>query len=179
LWDNNEKLIIEQNTNLEVNFTIEKTKEVVFQADGNNSPGPDSLSFHFYQNKWDLVKDVIVLIVNAFYNHNLDLSKLNLASIILIPKKTICNSIHHFRPINLINCSCKIISKNLANRMTNIIDHLIDNTQIAFIKGRSIYDNIICAQEILHQVKISKIKEILLKVVFEKAFDNVNWDFLI
>jgi Reverse transcriptase (RNA-dependent DNA polymerase) len=102
------------------------------------------------------------------------LSKLNLASIILIPKKDVFNSIHHFRLISLINCSCKIISKILTNKLARIIDKLIDNTQTAFIKGRCIYNNIICAQKVLHQVRLTKAKGIMLKLDFEKTFDNVN-----
>jgi Reverse transcriptase (RNA-dependent DNA polymerase) len=40
-------------------------------------------------------------------------------------------------------------------------------------------DNIICAFEVLHQVKISKTKDVLFKIDFEKAFDRVHWDFLL
>jgi hypothetical protein len=93
--------------------------------------------------------------VHSFYNHSLDLCKLNLASIILISKKEVCNIIHHFRPISLINYSCKIISKLLTNRLAGIIDELVDNTKTVFIKGKCIYDNIICAQEVLHQVRLN------------------------
>jgi hypothetical protein len=35
LWDSNEKLIVEQNINLEINFTLDEIKTAVFQADGN------------------------------------------------------------------------------------------------------------------------------------------------
>jgi hypothetical protein len=56
---------------------------------------------------------------------------------------------------------------------------LIDYSQIAYIKYRYIMDNMICAHEILHQVKISKIKGVLFKIDFEKIFDRVHWDFLL
>jgi hypothetical protein len=89
LWNENERLTLDSSNSLESIFTIEEIKNVIFEAEGNKSPGPDGLTFTFYQKYWDLIKDELVLIVNAFYNHNLDLSKLNLATIVLIPKKRI------------------------------------------------------------------------------------------
>jgi hypothetical protein len=54
------------------------------------------------------------------------------------------------------------------------MDSLIDQLQTIYIKGRLITDNVVCAHEILHQVHISKIKGVLFKINFEKAFDRVN-----
>jgi Reverse transcriptase (RNA-dependent DNA polymerase) len=56
---------------------------------------------------------------------------------------------------------------------------LIDQSQTAYIKGRLIMDNVVCAHEVLHQVDISKTKGILFKINFEKAFYRVNWDYLL
>jgi Reverse transcriptase (RNA-dependent DNA polymerase) len=56
---------------------------------------------------------------------------------------------------------------------------LIDYTQTTFIQRRNIHDNIICAQEILFKVRKSKEKGIMIKIDFEKAFDSVNWNFLL
>jgi Reverse transcriptase (RNA-dependent DNA polymerase) len=37
----------------------------------------------------------------------------------------------------------------------------------------------VIATEVLHQVRVKKIKDVLFKIDFEKAFDMVHWDFLI
>lgn len=86
----------------------------------------------------------------------MDISKLNLASICLIPKREDASIIKNYRPISLINCSFKLITKLLTNRLSLVLDPLIDDSQAAFIKGRLIGDNIVSAYEILHQVRISK-----------------------
>jgi Reverse transcriptase (RNA-dependent DNA polymerase) len=68
----------------------------------------------------------------------MNLTKLNHDSIILIPKNKEGNTINQYRPINLMNCSVKIIIKILANRLASVLDTLIDESQTAFIKGRNI-----------------------------------------
>lgn len=137
------------------------------------------MSFLFYQTFWSTLQHDLHLLLQSFYNHTLDLSKSNHASIVLIPETEDAANIKHFLPISLINCSFKIITKIMAMRLEKVMNFLIDHTQTAFIKGRIIFDNIDCAQEILYQVKTKKSKVILLKLDFEKAFDNVNWDFLL
>lgn len=107
------------------------------------------------------------------------MSKLNLASICLIPKKDDPKLVSNYRPISLINCSFKLITKALTKRLSTVISSLIDPSQTAFIKGRLITDNIASAHEVLHQVRKKRLKGVLFKLDYEKAFDRVHWDFLI
>jgi Reverse transcriptase (RNA-dependent DNA polymerase) len=104
----------------------------------------------------------------------LDISKFNLTVICFILKKTDANLIINYRPISLINCNFKIITKLLVDRLALVMDILIDQSQTTYIKWRMIMNNVVCAHEILHQVHISKTKGVLLKIDFEKVFDRVN-----
>lgn len=90
-------------------------------------------------------------IVLSFYNNTLDLSKLNMASICLIPKKANAVEIKDFGPISLINYSLKIITKCLTDRLAPCMGTLIA-TQTTFIKGRLILDNIVVAHEVLNML---------------------------
>jgi Reverse transcriptase (RNA-dependent DNA polymerase) len=143
----NEQLTSNMQIALEQPFTLEEIKIAIFDANGRKSPGPDGVSFAFYQIYWEIIKDDIFQLVQSFANNTLELSKLNHTSIVLIPN-TSESTIHQYRPISLINYSYKIISKVLANRLATIMNYLINYSQTIFIKGRSIFDNIISAQEI-------------------------------
>lgn len=110
----------------------------------------------------------------AFYHNTLDLSKLNLASLCIIPKKADPKLVTNYKPISLINCSFKLITKVLTDRLGRVMDSIISDSQTAFIKGRLITDNIACAHDVLHTIHKNKLKWVLFKLDYEKAFDGVN-----
>ena len=57
------------------------------------------------------------------------------------------------RPISLCNVVYKIAAKVMANRLKEVIDKVISETQTAFIPGRLISDNIMISFEIMHYMK--------------------------
>ncbi|XP_058068798.1 uncharacterized protein LOC131218135 [Magnolia sinica] len=57
------------------------------------------------------------------------------------------SSFSDFRPIILYNCIYKIFSKIIASSLNNLLPLLISPKQGAFVKGRSIVENIALAQE--------------------------------
>lgn len=70
-----------------------------------------------------------------------------------------------FRPISLLNCSIKLITKVLASRLQLVIKSIIHKNQYAFIKARKIQDCLAWSSEYLHLYHKSKI---ILKLDFEK-----------
>jgi hypothetical protein len=61
-----------------------------------------------------------------FYNqHEKHFKQLNIAHIILIPKKMDVESVGDYRPISLTHCMAKLFSKVLANRLAGYLGSLV------------------------------------------------------
>jgi Reverse transcriptase (RNA-dependent DNA polymerase) len=158
---------------LSLPFTIEEIKQIIFSCDASKASEPDEFSVflsvslrhylsEFYENS------------SFFYDNFIDLQRINLASICLIPKRQDANLVTQYRPISLINYSVKIITKTLTKRLVPLMDTLIAHTQTSYIKGIYILDNVVYAHEALHTISKKNIKCFLFKINLETVFDKVN-----
>ena len=85
------------------------------------------------------------------------------------------------RPIALCNVLYKIIAKVLANRLKVFFPVLIDESQLAFVPGRAITNNVVVAFELIHYMKRKthgKVRDVALKIDINKAYDRIRWDYL-
>ena len=78
---------------------------------------------------------------------------LNSSFIALIPKIKDPQVISDFRPISLIGCVYKIIAKVLSNRLSKVMNHLLDERQSAFVKGRQLLHGVLIASEVVEEAK--------------------------
>jgi hypothetical protein len=83
-----------------------------------------SLSY-FIKKNWPLIKEDLMTLVRGFESGEINIARLNFAIIILIPKEEEARTLKKFRPISLINCSFKIFSKALNNRLEGLCDRLL------------------------------------------------------
>ncbi|KAM6553580.1 hypothetical protein CsatB_014342 [Cannabis sativa] len=159
----------------------EEVKVVVFSMHPDKALGPDGMGPGFFQHHWDIVGSDVTNLVKEFFATEALPDGLNDTNLVLIPKKKNFITMSDLRPISLCNVLYKIISKVLANRMRDLIDCIISETQSAFIPGHLISDNLMVAFEVMHYLKRKKSGKkgfMALKLDTSKAYDRVEWSFL-
>jgi hypothetical protein len=93
-----------------------------------------------------------------------DIARLNFGIISLIPKVKGADDIKQFRPIALINVIFNFIAKTYAIRLGPLANRTIDRNQTALIKGRSLHEGVLALHEITHELRVKKLKALLLLV---------------
>jgi hypothetical protein len=141
---------------LEAPFSAKEIDEVVADFPHNKSPGPDGFNAEFLQKCWPIIKKDFYDLCNQFHQGNLCLESINSCYITLVPKKDDASTVHDYRPISLLNCTLKLITKLLANRLQLVIMDLIHENQYGFIKSRTIQDCLAWSYEYIHLCHKSK-----------------------
>ncbi|XP_049394714.1 uncharacterized protein LOC125859004 [Solanum stenotomum] len=158
---------------------MEEVKMVVFQLDGNSAAGPDGFSGLFFQECWDIVSQDVTNVVRAFFCGQTLPRYITHTNLVLLPKKDLVRSLSDLRPISLSCFINKVISRVLHGRIAAVLPKLISPNQSGFVKGRSISENVLLAQEIIGDInKRNKHTNVVVKLDMTKAYDRVSWVFM-
>jgi hypothetical protein len=115
-----------------------------------------------------------------FFTSGWILQNFNFNIVSLIPKTPNADPMNQFRPIAMANFKFKIISEILADMLAQIMIALISRDQRGFIHGRNIKDCFLIASEVINLLDTKSFGgNIALKVDIAKAFNTLEWSFLI
>ncbi|KAK3212400.1 hypothetical protein Dsin_017106 [Dipteronia sinensis] len=158
--------------NLEEVFSIEEVWEAVRNCGVDKSPGPDGLNFNFIKANWEVIKDDVMNFFGKFYSDGSRIKELNNTFVALIPKIPKPVNMGDFRPISLVGTMYKVVAKVLENRLKRVMEAIIGETQMAFIKNRQILGSYVIAEEIIDNWRKGGEGGVLAKLDFEKAYDS-------
>ncbi|RVW22247.1 LINE-1 reverse transcriptase-like [Vitis vinifera] len=164
--------------NLEVPFSEEEIHFALMEMRGDKAPGPDGFTVAFWQDCWDLVKEEVMDLFKEFFEYGSFAKSLNTTFLVLIPKKGGADDLGDFRPISLLGSLYKLLAKVLANRLKKVLDRVVSVDQNAFVRGRQILDASLVANEVIDYWYKRKEKGLICKLDIEKAYDSINWNFL-
>lgn len=103
----------------------------------------------------------------------------NITNIALIPKEKGAKELKDFRAISLVGSFYKVISKVLTERLKRVADSSDGSQQRTFITGRQIMGTILIANEFVDSRTTQGKLAILCELDIEKAYDPVNWGFML
>ena len=163
-------------------FSDEEIKQAMFSFANDKSPGPDGFNAEFFKTYWSTVGEGVIQAVQRFFTTGHLLKEWNRTLLILIPKINPPSEVNHLRPISLCNVLYKCITKCMVNRLKHLLPSLIDEFQTTFVPARHMDDNILIAHELTHIINKQQqgtTHLAALKLDMNKAYDRVNWNFLL
>lgn len=95
-----------------------------------------------------------------FHSNDVLVKGSNPSFICLIPNKEHPQRIEDYRLISLISGAYKIIANIITDRLSKVMDQVIGDNQIAFIKGRNIMDGIFILNEVMEEAKKGRFRDI-------------------
>lgn len=165
---------------LDSEVSEEDIRRVLFAMPANKSPGPDGFPCEFFKTTWSIIAQDFVIAVQSVFRYGFLPKGVNSTILALVPKKTDSLVMRDFRPIACCNVLYKVVSKVIANRLKVILPRLVLKNQSAFIKGRLFMENVLLASELVkdyHKEAVSP--RCVMKIDISKAFDSVQWDFVL
>ena len=164
----------------EGNLTLDECYSSLKYFKNNKSPGCDGLTIEFYKTFWYCIGHKLVESLNFAKNKGvLSISQRRAVISLLHKKGKPEKHIKNWRPISLLNNDYKIMTKTLAKRLEKVVSTIVHSNQSGFVKGRFIGEGIRFMDDIIDYADKHNIHGLALQLDFEKAFDSVEWKFLI
>ena len=103
----------------------EEIRSDVWSCDPSKALGLDGFNMNFIRKSWEVIGVEFQQLVLDFFKYRQLPRKLNMMWVTLIPKFERANEIKDYKPISMVACVYKVISKVLANRLKNVLSGLV------------------------------------------------------
>nr|GEV38069.1 RNA-directed DNA polymerase, eukaryota [Tanacetum cinerariifolium] len=173
------RLSTDQVADMDRSVSRDEIRVAVWNCGENKSHGPDGYTFEFFMRYWRFIGSDFCSAGECFFESGSFPKGSNSSFIALIPKVTDAKFVTDFRPISLIGCVYKVVTKILANRLATVISDLVFDIQSAFVANRQTLDGPFILNELLAWCKRKKKQAMIFKVDFAKVYDSVRWDYLL
>ena len=128
----------DERDNLVKEIKTEELEQIIGECEHNKSPGLDGLCYEFYQDTFSIIKYDLLQILQCQLDRSRIIESNKEGVTRLAPKVEGVPSVDELRPITLLNCDYKILSKWLVRRMKPVLPHVIKSGQLCTVGSKNI-----------------------------------------
>ena len=160
-------------------LTMEECLSSLQGMSSNKAPGIDGLPKEFYVCFWPVIGKDLVNILNYAYSAGV-LSNSQRSGIITVSyKKGPRYLMKNWRPISLLCTDYKIASRAIACRLRNVMAKVVSPDQTCSVPDRFIGENVRLLIDSVFYAGTRNLPLALVSLDQEKAFDRVEWPYLL
>ena len=157
-------------------LTNEELTKALMTLNKHSAPGLDGLTPQFYLHFWGKLQGPFFKCINKSIQEGRLSHSQRKGVITLIHKDHNLdrNNLTNYRPITLTNTDYKIYTKALATRLQNVINQIVHEDQIGFIKGRNISSHLRLIDDITSYLRNADQPGALIALDFSKSFVTLS-----
>jgi exonuclease III len=174
----NSKLTEAEKININEPFSVEELDQSVEDIKVATAGGPDGIGNACVKKMWPFIRIPLTEYANFCLNRGSLTDNFRTAIIKLIPKKGDVSRIANWRPISLLNCLYKVVSRAINSRLKKISNRVLSRAQKGFTSGKYIQECLINIIETIKRCNDFNIPAFVLALDQAKAFDSVRHDFM-
>ncbi|CAE6196409.1 unnamed protein product [Arabidopsis arenosa] len=129
--------------------SMEEIRDTVSTMPRRKAPGPDGFPVEFLWESWEQVGKETVEAVQEFFMNGYLPRIFNATAITLIPKVQGADTLTQFRPVSCCTTVYKIIARLLKNKLKLFISDAVQGSQVGFVQGRHLCENVLLASELV------------------------------
>lgn len=175
------QLTDEDKLECEGKVTIDEASSALKLMKNGSSPGMDGLTTEFCKFFWSKLRAVIVDSFNkSFERGNLSFTQASAVITLIHKGKDLSkHNLSNWRPISLTNTDYKILAKCLANRLCPVVQNIVHEDQVGFIKGRNVSHTLRTIDDVIEHFRLREKPGLILALDFKKAFDSISKEFML
>ena len=158
-------------------LTLEELDNALKKSNKKSAPGVDGVSNSLICSIWTLVRKPLLRYAHCCFAKGTLTSTFRTACIKLIPKKGDLAQVKNWRPISLLSCYYKLISRVINFRLGLVIDKVTSRGQKAYNNKRHIHEVVINLVNTIKHCKNNNISGVVISIDQQKAFDSIYHDF--
>jgi hypothetical protein len=158
-------------------YTAEELDAALEDSNMKSAPGIDGINNKFIKFIWKLVRMPLLRYVRCCFNKGRLTDNFRTACIKLIPKKGDLSKIKNWRPISLLSCYYKIVSRVINHRLGTVIDTITGRGQKAYNNKRYIHEVIINLNNTINACIRGGKPGVIISIDQQKAFDSIMHEF--
>jgi hypothetical protein len=179
-------------TDMDEELTAEDLADTLRLSNNGKAPGMDGIPYDFYkllniifkQSKGSAKEafDVLSFLKELYQDiekHGIVSGTHHIEWLAPLFKKGDRALISNYRPVTLLNCDYKLMTKTYSLKLMNVAPSLVHPNQAGFMKGRKIEDQVKLTKFLLNYAEVAEEKGIIVALDQEKAYDRINHNYLL